>query len=133
MIEAMIREMGGWMLATMEFKCLFLLDFLKDGVTAISCSNSTIHTPMALCWKPPLYGTLKLNFDGSSNGIPRPEGFGRVLRDHNKIICRVLCSPLAYCNSIKTKTLVMFLGFRELKKMCVFICAIEGDSAGVIG
>lgn len=61
------------MLASIEFKGLFLLGFLRDWVTIISCSP--IHTPMALCWRLPSDGTLKLNFDGASKGNPGQAGF----------------------------------------------------------
>lgn len=66
-IEAIIREIGGWMLAEMEFKGLFLSDFLRDWVTVISCSETT--TPMSqvvdwnpchmVCWNLILMGHLK--------------------------------------------------------------------------
>lgn len=60
-------------------------------------------------------------------------GFECVVRDHNGIICRISCGPLASCNSKKAETLTMLLGLRELKKIGISSCIIEGDSAVVIG
>lgn len=38
----------------------------------------------------------------------------------------MLCEPLGICNSTKSKTLTMLMGLRELKKMDIVGCIIEG-------
>lgn len=88
---------------------------------------------MSSNWKPPCIGGLKLNFDGASKGNHGLAGFGCVVRDHNGNIIRVLCGPLGVCNSPKAKALSLLMGLRELKKMGISSCSIEGDSMETIG
>lgn len=133
MIEAITRDMGNWLLVTSDFKGLSMADFVCDWWTSINCSHSITQNQQSLNWCPPLAGLWKLNCDGALKGNPSPIGFGCVIQDHNGIISRILYGPLEPCNSTKAETMTMLLGLRELKKMGLFECIVEGDSAVVIG
>lgn len=133
MIEAIIRELGGWLKVFTKFKDLTLTDFSRDWVTTISCLSAPTQPILSLCWKAPPQGVLKLNFNGASKGNPRPAGFGCVIRDHNGDNYKFLCGPLGHCNSTKAKTMGLLMGIRELKSMGAMGALVEGDLTVVIG
>lgn len=47
-IEAIIRELGGWLKASPNFKDLLLGDFLRDWASAISCLSSTTKSARSM-------------------------------------------------------------------------------------
>lgn len=132
-IEAIIRELGSWLMISRDFKDLLLSYFIRDWASPISYLSSPYTNPKVLAWKVPPQGVIKLNFDGASKGNPSLVGFGCVICDHNGNICKVCCGPLEECNSTKSETMGMLMGLRELSKMRVTGAIIESDSAVVIG
>lgn len=81
-IDAIIRELGGWLKASPDFKDLLLGDFLRYWVSAISCLSSTTQSTRTMCRRKSPHCVLKLNFDGASKGNPGPASFGCVICDH---------------------------------------------------
>lgn len=132
MIESILRDVGNWIFITKEFKGLSVSMFSKDWPTSIST-----HPPMVkrkvMNWMPPQEGVLKLNFDGSSKGYPTLACFGCVVRDCTSSVIHVISGPLGICESTKAEAVGLFMGLRELKRMGVQDCMVEGDLAVVIG
>lgn len=131
-IETIIRDEGSWLHVTAEFKGLFLLDFLRDWVISISYSPPTNQIRKDGSWKPLPHGTLKLNFDGASKGNSGPTNYKCAVRNHEGILIKDLCGPLAQCDSTMEKTQSLLKGLKELKNMGMMGCFIEGDSEVVI-
>lgn len=130
-IDATSREVGNWLFVAENFKDLSLADFIRDWCNSISFDPS--KEIRFSSWLPPHMSGLKLNFDGASEGNPRPAGFACMVRDHNGGILCVLCGPFGVCNSTETEVLSLLMGLRELKKLRLLGCIIEGDSLVTIG
>jgi len=77
--------------------------------------------------------SLKLNFDGSSEGNLGLAGFGCVVRDcHGSIVC-VIAGSIGSCDSTKAESMELLMGLRELKNLKFSKVSVEGDSLVVIG
>lgn len=73
-----------------------------------------------------------MNFDGASKGNPGLAGFGCIIRNNLADIIRAYCGPLGNCDSIKAEALALLLGLRELRRLGLAQCIVEGDSQTVI-
>lgn len=78
-------------------------------------------------------GYLKLNFDEASKGNPGQAGFWCVIHNHNSNVIRVICGPLGVCDAIKAEAVNLLMGLREMRKLDLKNCLVEGDSKVVIG
>lgn len=58
---------------------------------------------------------------------------GCILRVSRSVIVWVSCSPLGVCDLIKAEAMGLLMGLRELRKMGLIGCFVEGDSVTVIG
>lgn len=56
-----------------------------------------------------------------------------MIRDHNSNVIRVICGPLGVCDSIKVEVVSLLMGLREMRKLELKNCLVEGDSKVVIG
>lgn len=132
-IDATIRDMGSWLHVTVEFKGLFISDFLRDWVTSISPSPPANQIQKDRSWKPLPHGILKLNVDGASKEKQGPADYGCAVRNHDGILIKALCGPLVQCDSTMAKTRGLLKGLKELKKMGQRSYLMERDSEVVIG
>lgn len=106
--------------------------FMRDWCTVISINPPKVCRVIKV-WQPPNKGDLKLNFYGLSKGNQRPAGFGCVLRDSNGTIVWVIYGPLEVCDSTKAEAIGLLMGLRELKRLGIGGCFVEGDSMVAIG
>jgi hypothetical protein len=67
---------------------------LKDGRNPNQVSRSPQLQVGERNWKPPLVGSLKLNFDGTSKGNPGRIGMGGVIRDSKENIIQLYTGSL---------------------------------------
>lgn len=85
-----------------------------------------------LVWSLPPVGILKMDFDGASKGNLGLAGFGCIIQNNSSYIIRSYCGPLGNCDSIKAKAMALLLGLRELRRLGMVQCIVEGDSQTVI-
>lgn len=114
------------MLQAKEFHGLPLSLFLCNLFSAISWFSYEARF-VPLDWVLPLDGALKLNFDGASKGNPGPAGFGYVLRNHSDKVIRAVHGLW-----VSDSTIVDIMGLREIRRLDVSGCFVEGDSNVVI-
>lgn len=50
-----------------------------------------------------------------------------MICDHNSTVIQVICGPLGVCNSIKTEVVGLPKGLRELHKLGLNECLVEGE------
>lgn len=106
--------------------------FVKDWVTSIA-PNPCKGCLSCLDWKPPSFGSLKLNFDGSSPRNPRPGGFEGVIQDHLGNVTRIVAAPIEFCDSTKAEVMGFIMGLRELEKIGIERNGmVKGDSNVVV-
>ncbi|XP_010242179.1 PREDICTED: uncharacterized protein LOC104586589 [Nelumbo nucifera] len=83
-------------------------------------------------WKPPGLNKVKLNFDGSSVGIPGLAGIGGVIRDSSSKVLSMHSGPLGEGDSLKAELLALLKGLKLSKQADLKNLEIEGDSKIVI-
>lgn len=59
-------------------------------------------------------------------------GFGCVVRNHSLCVIKACYGPLWTCGSIDVEVMALLFGLRELKKIGVPNCVVDGDSQTII-
>lgn len=59
-------------------------------------------------------------------------GFGCVISDHNHKIVKVIYGPLGICNAVQAEAYSVLMDLRELYRLQLKGCEVEGDSSMVI-
>lgn len=101
-------------------------------MSSISYSPPPSQIRKDVSWKPLPQGVLKINFDGASKSNPDPTRYRCAVHNHDGILHKVLSGSLGICDSTMAETKSLFKGLKELKKMGISGCIIEGDSEVVI-
>lgn len=129
-IDSIMREVGSWLSVLNESKELPPSLFLRDKVSSLKWAHPKRRKEL-LFWIPPHSGSLKLNFDGAFKANPGQVGFGHVIWDHDHNIIRTICGPHKVCNVTKAEAISLLMGLRELNRLKLKGCEMEGDSAAV--
>lgn len=130
-IDAILSEVGSWLLVKKEFVDFSLNDFIQNWNLCISVftGQGSLGQPP---WVPPIRGKFKVNFDGTSFGNPGPAGFGCVVRNHQGSIILAKGDPIGNADAIEVEMIGFLAAFRILKEKNWFKCFVEGDSKTVI-
>lgn len=131
MINAVVSEVGSWLMVTEEFEGLSLSDFVRDWVTRIS-SSALRADKKSLDWINPPSEIFKLKFDGTSKGNHGFEGYGCVVCDCLGGVVWASTNLLGSCDSAKAEVMGLLMGLHDIYKIGISKALIEGDSAFVI-
>ena len=83
-------------------------------------------------WSHPSSATVKLNFDGASNGNPGVDGFGGAVKNHHGKIQGVFWGSLGYSTNNTTELDGLLIGVSWDIKHKLTPLIVEGDSLFII-
>ncbi|XP_010250619.1 PREDICTED: uncharacterized protein LOC104592815 isoform X3 [Nelumbo nucifera] len=88
----------------------YSFDDLRRNWAAMAAIVSTKIKSQAEWIPPPPDGVVKLNFDGSSQGNPRPLGIGGILRDKDSNMLSLFSGPVCEGDSVRAELLAAVQG-----------------------
>lgn len=131
LIDSIVRDVCSWVSGLEEFQDIPPYLLLVDWASALSLIMPMVWK-QSLSWIPLPHGALKLNFDSVSKGNLGQAGYSCVIRDHDHKVIRAICGPLGECDAIKAEATSLLMGLRELNRLRLKSCEVEGDSVVVI-
>ncbi|XP_077228528.1 uncharacterized protein LOC143861493 [Tasmannia lanceolata] len=96
------------------------------------CNGSSSDPKVVQVWKPPAQGILRLNFDGSSMGNPRPLGIGGLLRDEDGVVLWAFRGPIGVAEASEAEFHAAHQDIKMLQNVDLNKVVVEGDSLNVI-
>lgn len=126
MVDAIVRNVSEWVSKKDEFKGISLED-LRSWAAVLE-GGWHAHSVRLSLWIPPLYGILKLNFDGSYQNSTHKGGIGGVIRDFSGHIARTHSGTMVASDANEVEVFATLVGCRELHNLGGQLAIIEGDS-----
>lgn len=126
MVDAIVRNVLEWVRKKDEFKGISLEDF-RSWASVFEWGWHA-HSTCQRLWIPPLYGILKLNFDGSYQNSIQKGGIGGVIRDFSGNIALMHSGPMVASDANEVEVFAILVVCRELHNLGGQLAIIERDS-----
>lgn len=126
MVFAIVRNVSEWVSKKDEFKGISLEDLISWA--AVLEGGWHAHSIRRRLWIPPLYGILKLYFDGSYQNSIQKGGIEGVTRDFSSNIAGTHSGPMVASDANEVEVFAILVGCRELHNLGGQLAIIEGDS-----